>query len=106
MKIFTHETAGQAVQELKEKLDFPYINVQVSTLGGQENVCILMRLSEQAKEKWAFEILHNSPYRMIRIDNDGTVDNFSIGSGLKKIRRFVGKDVKHIIEKINKAKSA
>jgi len=80
--------------------------VQVSTLGGQENVCILMRLSEQAKEKWDFQILHNSPYRMIRIDNNGTVDNFSIGNGLKKIRRFTGKDIKHIADKINKAKSA
>jgi hypothetical protein len=103
-KLFTYENVEQALYQLKEGLNFPFVACYFSTLGGSDNVSILLCISEDKKEDWQNNILENSRYRKIDISNDGQVENFTCGASLKYMRKFTGKSIEHIIEKINKVK--
>jgi len=103
-KLFTYENVEQALQKLREGLNFPFVSCYASTLGGRDNIAILLCVSEDKKEDWQNNILENSRYRKIDISNNGQVENFSCRWELKKIRKFTGKSIEHIIEKINKVK--
>lgn len=97
--LFNDETAEQIVEELK-KINKPFVHAYVSRLGGPNNSTILLVISESEKKDWPHGILENSNYRRFRIDNDGTVENFTV-SGMKKIRKFTAKTVDKIIEKVS-----
>jgi hypothetical protein len=103
-KIFNYENVGKALQALREGLNFPYVSCYSSTLGGRDNVAILLCISEDSRENWSNGILENSRYRKIHISNDGRVENFTSRWNLKRFRKFRGKSIEHIIEKLNKAK--
>lgn len=101
-KLFTYESVEEVKEQLREGLDFPYVLVQSSILGGKERVSILLKVSKDPKSEWANGIFQNSRYANIHIDNKGTVEKFS-GYQLK-LRKFKGKSIDHIIEKINEIK--
>lgn len=100
-KIFTIDTVAMVETQL-QMLNFPYINAYHSTLGGNENVSILLTISKDPIYKWYNMILENSTYAKIRISNDGVVEQFS-GNHLK-LRRFKAKSVSEVIKKINNIK--
>jgi len=100
--LFNYENVDEAVEKLKEGLDFPFVGVNTSTLGGKENVTILLTISKDPKSEWPNNILQNSCYGKIHISQNGTVEQFS-GWRLK-LRKFKGKSIEHVIEKINKIK--
>lgn len=102
VKLFDYESVEDAKVQLKEGLDFPYVNIQASILGGKENVSILVTVSKDPESEWANHILQNSRYAKIHILQDGTVEQF-VGWKLK-MRKFKGKSIEHVIEKINKIK--
>lgn len=99
--LFNIETAQDVVDRLKKELFYAFISVSISTLGGAENVSIMLCGSTTTKENWAYGILENSDYRRFSIDNDGTVENFTT-SGLDKVRKFTAKSVDDLIAKLNK----
>jgi hypothetical protein len=103
--LFTYENVGAAMQQLRNGLKFPFVSCYSSTLGGRENISILLCVSEDKKENWPNDILENSKYRRFDIFNTGEVKNFTCGDGLKYMRKFKGKSLEHIIEKINKSKT-
>ncbi len=76
--------------------------IQSSTLGGAENVTILVTISTTPKQLWANGILQNSKYAMFHISNNGIVEHFS-GHQLK-LRKFTAKTTGQIAEKINNIK--
>ena len=100
--LFDYESVEDAKVQLKEGLDFPYVGVQSSILGGKEDVSILVTVSKDPESEWANHILQNSRYAKIHILRDGTVEQF-VGWKLK-MRKFKGKSIEHAIEKINKIK--
>jgi len=104
MQLFNYENAELVLNQLREGLNYPYIHCYSSTLGGKENISILLTISEDKKETWSYNILENSRYRKIHILNNGEVENFSKRNSLKKMRKFTGKSIEHIIDKINKLK--
>ena len=85
-----------------QTLKFPYVHVQHSTLGGIENVAILLTISLDPKHTWSNGILQNSRYAMIHIDNDGRVEQFS-GHQIS-LRKFTAKNMAQVIDKINRIK--
>jgi hypothetical protein len=85
-----------------QTLKFPYVHVQHSTLGGSENVSILLTISLSPKHEWNNGILQNSKYAKIHIHNNGLTEQFS-GYQLK-LRKFTAKNVAEIIKKINDIK--
>ena len=102
VSLFDYESVEDAKVQLKDGLDFPYVGVRSSILGGKEDVSILVTISKDPESEWANHILQNSRYAKIHILRDGTVEQF-VGWKLK-MRKFKGKSIEHIIEKINKIK--
>ena len=104
MQIFNCDNIENFINAVKSELDFPYVNCRVSTLSGIENISLMVTLSEESKEKWPLGILENSSYRHILIENTGAVENFTIGQGLKRIRKFTAKSAEHFAYRVNKSK--
>jgi len=78
-----------ALVEIKESISpvpFPYVNGQISTLGGMQRPTILLRVSLQPKEEWTNGIFENSVYAHVSISNDGTMEMFS-GCMKPKLRK-------------------
>jgi len=103
-KLFSFENADDFRNELVKGLNFPFVSCNISTLGGRENIAILLAISHEAREKWHNGIFENSPYRRFDIDNKGNVENFTSRYTLKHIRKFKAKSISHLIEKLNNIK--
>ena len=50
--LFTAETAPAVVEQLKSGIKAPYVNAQVASLGGPENVSVIFTVSADPKESW------------------------------------------------------
>lgn len=101
-KLFNVDNAEQVKATILSNLRFPWVFGEVSTLGGRDNVTIMIKISKDPQYLWANGILHNSTYAMFHIDSNGVVEQFS---GYKlKLRKFTAKNVSQIIEKINNIK--
>ena len=100
--LFVYENVEDVKEQLREGLDFPYVAVKSSTLGGKENVTILITVSKDPKSEWPNAILQNSCYGQFHINQKGTVEQFS-GWRLK-LRKSKVKSIEKAIEKINKVK--
>lgn len=99
---FDVEKAGAIAERLRNEIDAPYVNVQVSTLGGRERVSILMVLSLDDSSTWVNRILQNSRYMHFSIRRNGVVEQFSKGHLIdKKFRKRTIKSVEELIYKIN-----
>jgi len=99
--LFNAIDAEDAVNKLKAGLKFPYVNAYYSTLGGEDNVSILVIVSLDPKEEWVNGILENSRYSGFHISNDGDVENFSGSYKLSKLRKFRAKSIDQIISVLN-----
>lgn len=99
--LFDIDSAQSLADRLKEELFYSFISVRISTLGGDDNVTIMLAASTTTKENWANGIFENSDYRRFSIENDGTVENFTT-SGLSKVRKFTAKSVDDLITRLNK----
>lgn len=101
-KIFDYETLQAEKENIYNAINAPYKRIQISTLGGKENVTLLISLSLDKKENWEYGIFQNSRYYHFSIENIGVVENFGSGQGIKKIRKKRIKSLKEGIEYINK----
>jgi len=99
--LFDVNTAQILTDMLRKELNFPFISVSISMLGGKDNITIMLAYSTESKETWEYDIFENSNYRRFSIFNDGTVENFTT-SGLKKVRKFTAKSVEDLIDRLNK----
>ena len=54
-------------------------SVSKSTLGGDANVAIMIKVTVEPEKDWPHKILHNASYGMIRIAADGTMEMFASG---------------------------
>lgn len=102
-QIFTAETVQEKIKEIKAGLNFPYIGIYASELGGKENVSIMLSISLDSPETWANQIFENSRFGSFDISNNGAVENFT-ACGFSKVRKFTGKSISDIINKLNKIK--
>jgi hypothetical protein len=84
-------------EELKKR--FPYVSVNHSTLGGDNTVSLLVAVSLQTPDQWAYKIFENSQCAKLIIERDGTVEKIS--GSKTKLRKFAGKSASDIGKKIN-----
>ena len=99
--LFSIDNIEESKEELRNilKQKFPYVSVVHSTLGGDETVTIMVAIAKEPKEDWSNGYFENSTYARIHIDRKGTVEKFA---GYKfKLRKFKGKSIKDIGNKIN-----
>ena len=83
--------------ELLEEI-FPYYYVERSTLGGEENASLIVKVSLDPKEQWINGIYHNSRYAMFHI-GEGKVELFS-QSKTEKFRKCNAKSIEEAANKI------
>lgn len=102
--LFDYDKAFEVKENLKEKLDFPYVSGYVSALGGRDRASILLTITEDSKETWINGILQNSRYRKIYIENNGRVEEITRSHKIKHMRAFTAKNIKHLLDKINSTK--
>ena len=76
-------------------------SVAKSTLGGDENVAILIKLTLEPEKEWPNKILHNATYAMIRIATDGTMEMFASERSVKNMRKTRVRSAKDVVNKIN-----
>lgn len=98
-KIFNIENVENFISELKQALKYPYINIYHSTLGGNDNISILLTLSLDHKENWPGNILENTRYLKLHIFNYGKLEFIS---GYKKIRKISFNSINDIVIKLQK----
>lgn len=97
--LFDERSIDSVTEELRTKLNFPYVRVRVSSLGGEDNLSIILAISKDAPETWHNKIFENSRSAKMHISNTGVIEQIS---GWKlKLRKFTAKDMNTAITKIN-----
>lgn len=97
--IFNINNIRESKESLRDELKFPFISVQHSTLGGDDEVSIMLALATTTPDKWTNGIFKNSDYARIEISNDGTVKHF--GGANMKLRKKTVKSLQDAITHIN-----
>ena len=100
--LFNYQDSQEIVNRLKSEINCPFVSARISTLGGEENVAIMLLVSKDSKENWPNNIMENSTYKRFSIDNNGTTENF-VSDRMKKTRKFTAKSVDDLIIRLNKA---
>jgi len=85
-KVFDITTVDEWVRKLQDGIKAPVVGVSESTLGGQQNVSILIMVSVDERKDWANGILENSHYFRLHLLNDGVIEMFS--GWVKPARNF------------------
>jgi hypothetical protein len=99
--IYSVETAGAFLAELRGANPAPFFNACVSTLGGTDRASILITASTTPREQWVNGILENSTYFRLHLSRDGTAECFS-GHQLKRWRKCKVKSAADLAERISK----
>ena len=89
------------ITEIKKGIDAGWVSVGSSTLGGDENVAILIKLTIEPEKDWPNKILQNARFAMIRIATDGTMEMFASDRRVKNMRKTKIKSAKDVVNKIN-----
>lgn len=101
-KLFTAKNASLIAKRLETNLEVPYIKAQVSTLGGKENVAIMITVSLDNKSTWGNNILQNSRYMMFHLYNNGTLERFASSHKIAlKFRKTKIKDINQLFTTLN-----
>ena len=88
-KRFNIDNIEQVKLEIREGLNFPYINLYHPTLGGNETISLLLTVSLDNREAWSNDILANSSYIKLHIHNEGVVELITRSREIKKFRKFI-----------------
>jgi len=87
--------------EIYKGIDAGWKSVGKSTLGGDENVAILIKVTVEPEKDWPNKILQNARFGMIRIATDGTMEMFASDRRVKNMRKTKIKSAKDVVNKIN-----
>ena len=91
----------QWTTEIYKGLKAGWGSVSKSTLGGDKNVAIMIKLTIEPEKDWPNKILQNARFAMIRIATDGTMEMFASHRNLKNMRKTKVKSAKDVVNKIN-----
>jgi len=102
VKYFDMSNIDDWINTIKSGISAPVVNVTKSTLGGAENVTIMITAGLEPKETWINNIFENSRYGRLRLSRDGTLEMFqaSYKTG-KKMRKCKIKSPEAVVKKIN-----
>ena len=89
------------IPEIKKGIDAGWVSVGSSTLGGDENVAIMIKLTLEPEKDWPNKILQNARFGMIRIATNGTMEMFASDRRVKNMRKTKVKSAKDVVSKIN-----
>lgn len=102
-QLFTVDDVEEWKSKLQKGIKAPFVNVKKSTLGGPQNVSIMITVSLDDKKDWPNKILQNSRYFNMQMENSGSLEQFTKSHRIeKKFRKSKFKSVDDAIKKINK----
>lgn len=100
--LFDVESAAEVVNKIKKGVKAPFVNAQFSTLGGPQNVSILVVVSIDEKETWANKIMENSRMFRIHLTLPNIMEMFQKSYTIKtKFRKARPKSIDDVIKRIN-----
>jgi len=102
--LFTVDNADVVVKQIENGIKAPIVKASVSTLGGVNNISILMVISLDERKDWANGILENSRYIRLHLNaKDHVLEQFSgsLGMGVKSLRKSRPKTIDAVVKKIN-----
>ena len=101
--LFNADNARMIVADrFNSEIKAPYIQTDISTLGGKENASVMMTVSLDPKESWNNGIMENSRYAKFMIERDGRIEAFTQSYKLaNKFRSAKVKSISDAITKIN-----
>jgi len=102
-EIFNVDTAKDFANQLNTQIKAPFVKTQISTLGGNENISVLLLIAMDKKENWNYGILENSKYARFHISNKGVIERFRSNKFKNKFRKIRVKNVQQAIDKINQS---
>lgn len=92
-----------ALAELLRKLPVPCLRVFLSTLGGEANVSVMLTVSLDSKETWAYGILENSRFARLSLNYpERSIDLFSGDHRVNRFRKTRFKTPQDAVAKIEK----
>ena len=91
----------QWTHEIYKGIKAGWKSVGKSTLGGDENVAIMIKVTVEPEKDWPNKILHNAKFGMISIGTDGTMKMFASGHKIKNMRQTRVRSAKDVVKKIN-----
>ena len=91
----------QWTHEIYKGIKAGWKSVSKSTLGGDANVAIMIKVTVEPEKDWPHKILHNAKFGMIRIATDGTMEMFASGHKIKNMRKTKIKSARDVVNKIN-----
>ena len=98
--IFDSTTASEAVAAIKSGVKAPVVSIQASSLGGPENISIMIAIGLDPKESWANGIFENSRYIRLHLYKNGVLESFVNTTGAK-FRKTRAKSVDDVVAKLN-----
>jgi len=102
-KLFTIDNIEVTKSIIKTYIsDYNYVNIYHSTLGGNDNISIILIISLDKKEDWQNNILENSRYIKLHIDNTGYIELCSQSHDLKLFRAGQCKSICKLTDKIRR----
>lgn len=99
-KVFDMSNVEEFVARLNSEIKAPVVKADFSTLGGRENVSIIVSVSLDPKETWTNGIFENSRYFHLHLDNSGSMEQFT-RQGIPKMRKTRFNSFDDAIQKIN-----
>jgi hypothetical protein len=99
--IFDINDVKEKLENIKSAIHAPHVFAQYSTLGGEENVSIILKISLDPKDTWGNQIYHNSRFLILHLNRKGTLSVAAKSHKLKKFRKTQVKNIQGAISKIN-----
>ena len=99
MMLFSIDSYKNDIIRLQDNILAPYAAIIASTLGGVDNINILITISLLPKNEWPNGILENSKYARFHFYRDGSLQMFSGNIG--KFRKCTVKTIENAVDKIN-----
>ena len=101
---FDMTTVDEWAKEIKDGLSklAPFVQMNVSSLGGDKNVSLYLLVSLDERDTWANHILENSTYFRMSLSNDGILEHFSGNTNRINFRKSRVKSAKDVVDKVGR----
>ena len=90
-------------KEIENGIKAPVVHIQISTLGGEDRVSLMVKFSMDKEASKGGTEWHNSRHANLRVDRDGTLEMFQMSYKFdtKRLRKSKIKSAKDVVKKIN-----
>lgn len=98
-----NDLTNEDLEHFKSSIKAPFVRCSISTLGGKEQASLMIVISLDSRENWAYGIIENSKHSHFHWEHTGVLEQFSKDYKIEiKFRKTKAEKLDQVIEKINK----